>query len=263
MATCSNCGDTGRNPFECPALTSDVTWDGGALCTGFSSGDLNDALQHLATEICTLQTSVSAVSVVSDDVTLSTLAGSCFTVTTGGTLTDWVDEAESKICTLITDLAALDLTEPFYFDATGGTVTGSGTYVVIDTIAVPANTLNANGEYLQIEIFATADLTPTAACSYKVTFAGVNAAIFDMQTTLTYYGRNDVITFTRKSSNTLCVDWHGMAKRNKGVPSCDFEVESDISPVDFTVSNNITIEALKTTGTFTLVRTRILKANKS
>ncbi len=261
---CNNCSDTGSSAYDCPALTSDITWDGGATCTGFFEGNLNDVLQHLAGEICTLQTDLAAVAVASDDVTLSTLAGSCFTVTTGGTLTAWIDEAESKICTLITDVAALDLTKPFDFNNTPVAITNQAAYTTLDTITIAANTLNTNNEYLVVEFFLTADLAVTANSYCKLSFAAVDAVIWNLESiapAIQNYmtGIYAKVKLTRLSTNTLCVDWEATYKPASRAPIADYGVESNITPLDFTISNNILIQGLKTTGVMTYTRGRTTK----
>lgn len=178
-------------------------------------------------------------------------------------MTDWIDEAEDKICTLITDLAALDLTEPMDFNDTPVAAVSQVAYQTLDTITVAANTLDANNEYLVVEFFVTADTTATANCKCKITFAGADAVIWDLMASATLpndkTGLAARVVLTRKTSNTLCVDWTGTYLCNKNIPQCSYGVASNLTPLDFTVSNDITIQGLKDTGTITMVRSRTTK----
>jgi len=262
--SCNNCSTSGNATFDCPSVTSDVTWDGGALCTGFSEGDLNEAIQSVADAICDLQTTVAAgIAVTTDDVTLSTMAGSCFTITTAGQLTDWMDEAELKICTLITDVGAFDFTEPIDFNNTPVTITNQVGYQTLDTITIAANTLNENNEYLDVEFFLSTDAGTSTNSLVKITFGGVDAAIWNlMGTTITPLQKTGLrasVRLTRLTSNTLCVDWNGVYKVGKNYPQPDYGLESNITPLDFTISNAITVQGYKNTGTMTYSRGRTTK----
>lgn len=264
MSGCTNCSDSGSSQLNCPNYSGDVTWNGGALCTGFSSGDLNDALQHLANQICDINTTIAAgIAATSDDITLSTLAGSCFTATTGSLLTAWIDEAEAKICALITLTTAYDFTEPVDVNNTPVTVTNQVAYQTLDTITIPANTLNENNEYLEVDLFVSTSVGATANSLLKITFAGVDAVIWNMLGTVDNPGNKAglraTVRFTRLTSNTLAVDWNGVFKQDKNIPVSDYGIEANITPLDFTVSNAITIEGHRDTGTMTMSRTTTTK----
>ncbi len=109
--------------------TKNVTYDGVALCTGISSGDLNAILLNLANAICAIQQSLAILTVKSDDVEISAgIVPGCTGIVATDSLTSSLNELISLLCGLQTDLATLcledietcNLTVPNCFGLTNG-----------------------------------------------------------------------------------------------------------------------------------------------
>lgn len=92
------------------AVTSgNVTFDGGATCTGFNAGDVNDFIEHISDLVCALQANLAALTVSPTDITTTGLIDpSCFTSPTyGDNLAAYINEIATILCNLESDLSTL------------------------------------------------------------------------------------------------------------------------------------------------------------
>jgi hypothetical protein len=268
MSGCNTCSTSGPQPLNCNPTATQVPWDGGALCTGFSgNGSVVDAIQDVANAVCALSGSSFSLPIDDTDVNL-TGSPICITPTPPNvTVADWILNMETDYCALKTAFNALDFTEPVDFNNTPVALTNAAVYGVLDTITIPKNTLNATGEYLEVEVFISTDSVATANSKFKLTFAGTDAVVFDLlYGTIMKVAAKATVKLTRLTSSILCVDWEGIFKVLKAssplaAANSTFGLESNVTGLDFTVSNNITIEGLKTTGVITMSRSRTTKFN--
>ena len=67
--TCDKCGSTsGRQHGHCATKLSEIEWDGGSTCFGFSGISTVDLILQLSQQLCNLQGEWNAFTVSSDDV---------------------------------------------------------------------------------------------------------------------------------------------------------------------------------------------------
>jgi hypothetical protein len=267
--SCGNCSTSGPQPLNCNPTASQVPWDGGSLCTGFSGeGSVVDAVQDVANAVCALSLSLTpgVIPVNTDGVTLINVTSACFAATNGDLLTEWMNEAQGYICGLLTTVADFDFTQPITFNTTGGSVTSNGTFTQVFSKAIVANTLNQNEEYLMIETWVTQDTALSTNSGYRILWGGTPLVTWDMSLAAAngwpIIHRKDITILTRKGLNILSTDWHGFYKSDHNVPrvaQAEYDIESDLGGVDFTVSNVLEVEARKTVGTISLDRIRITK----
>jgi len=59
-------------------LSSAINYDGSALCTGFSAGNVNELAFHLANKICQLNASISTLGFDATQITINSLPNNCF-----------------------------------------------------------------------------------------------------------------------------------------------------------------------------------------
>ncbi len=262
MAGCPSCGSTGQANRECVDKSSGILWDGGALCIGISSGTLNDIIRQLSLSICNISSVISAVPVTAGDVTITgQIVGGC--IASSAHLDDWVTNIETYLCALGTTVAALDLTEPLYYNGTKSTVPASPTKSATDTIVIPANTLNEKTEYLKLEIYASIDNWPTDS-KVIVDFAGGSIP----------FSYIDIVDPPRKtmkielnivmdSSNSYGYDYTIYDTRFKSINTfVNTYVGSSISPVDFTIANNLVVNTYNSIGNSYIHKVRLTKFNK-
>ena len=266
--SCNNCSTSGSNTFDCPSVTSGLTWDGGSLCNGFSSGNLNDALHSLAESICDIEDSLSTQTYETDNITISPHAASCFHTTTG-TLTEWMVEAESAICTNASSIVDSDLTEPLYYTATPDIIAASPTYVVSKTISILADTINEDKEYLKVEVAAHVTAEQTASNSaLKVSFMGKDVVLI-----LSHYPAKMnpyikkaklEINFCRDISSTqMEYDYTAFGERwgREYYPEVKVYSGTTVSPVDWGLNNNLVVSGYNEIGNIIIDYIRVTKFN--
>ena len=270
MALCNSCGTTGGLSQTCATKSSEITWDGGSLCNGVSGGNINDIVLGLARTVCNLNTEWGSFTITSDDVTLSTLVGSCFTTTTGGDLTTWIDEAESKICALNTNIAALDGTLVIKYDNTVSTADSGGTtnYTNLKTFTIPADTFNENDEYLLIECMITTAYSGTVYgdSKYRITLDGktiLNVVLSNVFEKTPILETRVFAIPVRTSTSTTDGDYHGYTKKTLQNPVPVYGTLTQATSLDFTSSMVLNIDAYNTTGVVGCSLLRVTKFRKS
>ena len=247
MGTCSNCGFTGSGSSDCPSVTSSLLYDGAGLCIGISSGTLNDIIMALANAICALSGGQISLPIKDSDVALTTSGGSCLGAL--ATLDLWIAQMEALYCAAYTTFNSLRFTEPVYFNVTPESTALIGVaYEILDTYTLPKNSLYTDGDYLEIETEMATNLLGGAsgAVKYKVTFGGSDAVIFTLNAGAigqAYVYRGDKIKLTRYGTTKLAVDWKGVVQTYHAGQTAEGKLETALAGVDFTVDNDITIEA--------------------
>lgn len=270
MATCPNCGHSGQANRECADKSSQIIWDGGALCTGISSGTLNDIIREQSLRICALSSSISALSVSSSNVAISGQIGTC--ITASAYLDDWVTAMETYLCGLDTTVQALDPTAPVYYNSIPTVIATSPTYVVYDTVAVPAATINEAYEYLQVEAWVSVSTPQTGRSVLRVSFLGKDIDVFlSNPATMPkpfYRKMKVVINFRRGALSTaMDYDYVCIASLNgREVSTIDngyawTVIGSTVSPVDWAVANSLVVSAYNDSGSITVSRLVITKFN--
>jgi hypothetical protein len=112
-----------------PTVTSVVTYDGSALCIGFSSGNVNDLAEAIANFICALNTQVTNINLTlatltigSNSVTLQNITNpNCLGIDNTTGLTTALNDIIAKLCGLYTtDITTIGLTVPNCAGVTNG-----------------------------------------------------------------------------------------------------------------------------------------------
>lgn len=109
MANC-DCTYTPSNG-SLPTVTSLVTYDGVATCTGFTSGTLNDWITHVSDIVCGIITDIAALSFNMDDISLGTFSGTCINTSGMTNLDEFLTEFEDQFCTLSSTVSSLSLSD--------------------------------------------------------------------------------------------------------------------------------------------------------
>ncbi len=261
---CPSCGSSGQANRDCADKSSQILWDGGALCLGISDGTLNDIIRYMAISICNISGSLSSLSVSASDVTMSGQIGTC--ISTQTTLAGWITAMETYLCSLNTTVAALDFTEPLYYNDTPTILDIHPTFYVSDTITIPANTVNETMEYLKLEVWAEVTVVQTGESALRVSFLGedidfVFSSAVDGSIKSPYKQAKIEINFVRNADTTMQYDWSVIAQRWMQEFKTGFLLGGTVSPVDWSASNNMVISAYNETNSFTISRIRLTKFN--
>ena len=108
--TPTNCGcvDTYSGEGN-PTTSALVTYNGASLCTGLSTGTLNDILVSIAEYACSVQSQITALTLPDTKITLTTIGSDCIASALGAnpTLHELWLLQNNRICSLITSLGAL------------------------------------------------------------------------------------------------------------------------------------------------------------
>lgn len=91
------------------AVTSgNVTFDGGATCTGFNAGDVNDFIEHISDLVCALQASLAGLSIDPADISVTGLTVlPCINPALYADFNEYIDELAHIVCEVQTDLSTL------------------------------------------------------------------------------------------------------------------------------------------------------------
>jgi len=88
--------------------TGNVTYDGGATCTGFNAGDVNDFISHIATLVCDLQDAIVALTIDPADISVTGLTVlPCINPALYADFNEYIDELAHIVCEVQTDLSTL------------------------------------------------------------------------------------------------------------------------------------------------------------
>lgn len=259
--TCNSCGSTGGLSRTCATKLSEITWDGGSTCNGLSGTNPVDIILGLAQSICNLDTEWSAFVVDSDDITYTT---------TSTVLTTVIDSILTDVTTLQADIAALDGTLVLEYDNSVDTYDSSGTtnYGDLKTFSIPADTLNADDEYLLIEIHTRTDHTGTLYGNAKlqITIDGQSILTKDLTSSFQKNGIRYSRIFAipvRVSSSATNGDYHGYFTKVGQTPYVDYGTLTATTGLSFGSSMDLKIRAYNTTGVVSCDLLRVTKFRKS
>lgn len=208
---CSSCGSTGGLSQTCATKLSQIVWDGGSMCNGYSGTSVIDAILSLSQSICNLNTEFTSFAVTSDDVTYTT---------TSADLTTTLDGMATDISTLQTDIASLDGTLVLHYDKTTVNYNSAGTttFGTLKTLTLPANTFNADDEYLVVEGFVYIPIDDTSDAKLRITLDGQPILLYYLNNANNVKMPTIAVRFfaipVRKGTGITLGDYHGYAYKN-------------------------------------------------
>lgn len=270
MGNCPSCGHSGQANKECADKSSQIIWDGGALCTGISFGTLNDVIREQSLRICAIASSISNLGVSSSSVSVMGQIGTCIPAATY--LDEWITNMETYLCGLNTTVAALDPTAPVYFNNNAHVIPSAANFVTYDTVSIPGNTINGAYEYLQVEVWARVSAIQKNRSVVRVSYLGKDVDIFlsDPSTMPKPYYKNikATINFRYSSLSTVmeydydCIAvWNGRELVNGSQGNVWSTIGAPVSPVNWAATSNLVVSAYNDGATITVSRLVITKFN--
>lgn len=107
--------------------SGNTTYDGGATCTGFTAGDMNDFITHISDLVCSINSLLVSLTVDAEDVTLTGIvAPKCVTTTGFTNLAEWLNSVADYLCVVdnvLTNLTVTDIGGTFDISCLGGSAT--------------------------------------------------------------------------------------------------------------------------------------------
>jgi len=258
MGACPNCGSAGQANRDCATVSTDILWGGPGLCIGVSSGTLDDVIVALSNAVCGVVTGLPSLALNDTSITVTTGLGTCVLPATA-LLSSWIPAIETVLCALKTTVEALDYTEPLHYDGTANVIALNPAYVVSDTIAVAADTLNEAGEYLKLELFVSVPTYPTGVAAFSVAFLGATIPFIFTLTPPYYMNVRLEMNFVYSAAGVMQYDYTTHYQRFKNEVKASYSVGTTVSPVDWTISNNLVISAYNTIDTITVHKVRLTK----
>lgn len=259
--TCNSCGSTGGLSRTCATKLSEITWDGGSTCNGLSGTNPVDIILGLAQSICNLDTEWSAFVVDSDDITYTT---------TSTVLTTVIDSILADVTTLQADIAALDGTLVLEYDNSVDTYDSSGTtnYGDLKTFSIPADTFNADDEYLLIEVHTQTAYTGSAygEARLQITLDGQAILTYTLATATEkppIFDSRIFVIPVRVSSSATNGDYHGIFTRVLNNPRPGYGTLTATTGLTFTSAMDLKIRAYNTTGVVSCDLLRVTKFRKT
>lgn len=259
---CSSCGSTGGLSQTCATKLSQIVWDGGSMCNGYSGTSVIDAILSLSQSICNLNTEFTSFAVTSDDVTYTT---------TSAVLTGVLDTALAAITALQSDIATLDGTLVLKHDNVVSTYDSAGTttYGDLKSYTVPADTFNATDEYLLIELHIRTAYSGTYGnAKFRVTLDS-QTIIEQTLSSLAASSKNpveDVRVFVipiRVSSSATNGDYHGYSKKPGQYPVPMYGFLTATAGLTFTGTLPLKVQGYNTTGVVACDLIRVTKVRKN
>lgn len=95
--------------------TSNVSYDGVATCSGFSSGNLNAVIAHITDLICNINSTLSGLAFDTNDITIGGISPTCVPKAGMTNLSEWLNAVEAYVCGLQSAISGITV------DDVGGT----------------------------------------------------------------------------------------------------------------------------------------------